>query len=186
MPNFKKAVEEAAKTNSSSAYSKSAYDALSNELLNDPDFELTSVTRSAKDPNGYEITSSKPVADFRAGLAKTAKEEFGIDTAEAEKLKTCTFNKQTCSAFATLSGVAVKGYMETGKTFQLPLTNVNEARSGFFMKEIPEKVEDTMKMVESAPGKWERVPTGKTIKTKKHNEVRVKNSAAYSWIKNEV
>lgn len=182
-------VEEISKLNrddtgavKSTAFSAQNLSKLGDALVNDPDYQVENVSLKDGKPT---VTISEPVKDFRNGLKKLVKDEFGIDAAEADKLDNCTMPKTVGSAVAEMSGVLVSEYMKTGKSFRLPMTSEDEARMQISLREVAEKVEATKKPVEVAPGRFEMQPTGKTIKTKKHMELKVSNKVP-DWLKSEI
>ena len=179
---FELKVEEISKLNKSSAYSATTLYDLSNSLLNDPDYHPTTIVSKDGTP---ETETSQPVADFRNGLKKLVKDEFGIDSAEAAKLDTVQMNKAISKSIADMSGYLIRGYLDTGKSYKFPIMGKDEARMQIAIREVEETTEATKKIEKQADGSYASVPTGKTVKTKKHLEIKASNKKP-AWLKEEV
>lgn len=186
---FEMEVEEISKLNrtekgevKSSAYSGTILTRLGDALVNSPDFKGTNIVKKGDEKVTTEVT---PVADFRNGLKKLVKDEFGIDATEAEKLDTCTMPKSIGKAVGDMTGYLIRGYMETGKAYRFPMTSETEARMQIKLREIPEEIKETRKTTEVSPGVYKSVPTGKTIKTKKHTELCAQRKIP-EWLKEQV
>lgn len=179
---FELKVEEISKLNKSSAFSASTLYDLSSTLINDPDYHPTTIISKDGAP---ETETSQPVADFRNGLKKLVKDEFGIDSAEAAKLDTCNINKQVSKSIADMSGLLIRGYLDTGKSYKFPIMDKDEARMQIAIKEVDEVTEATKKIEKQPDGTYASVPTGKTVKTKKHKELKTTNKKP-AWLKEEV
>ena len=179
---FELRIEEISKLNKSSAFSTTTLYDLSGALLNDPDY--TAVTVVSKDGKP-ETESSQPVAEFRNGLKKLVKDEFGIDSAEAAKLDTAAMNKTITKSVADMSGLLIRGYLDTGKAYKFPMMGTDEARMQIAVREVDETTEATNKIEKQADGTYASVPTGKTVKTKKHTELKASNKKP-AWLKEEV
>lgn len=186
---FELKIEEISKLNrnadgsvKSSAFSASTLNDLSAALLNDPEYTATTVVSKDDKP---EKATEQPVAEFRNGLKKLVKDEFGIDNAEAAKLDTAPMPKAVSKSVADMAGYLVRGYLDTGKAYKLPMMGKDEARMQIALKEVDETVEATKKIEKQADGTFKPVPTGKTIKTHKHTELRAINKKP-AWLKEEV
>ena len=179
---FELKIEEISKLNKSSAFSATTLYDLSSALVNDPDYHPTTIISKEGVP---ETETSQPVSDLRNGLKKLVKDEFGIDSAEAAKLDTCPINKQVSKAVADLSGLLIRGYLDTGKSYKFPMMGKDEARMQVAIREVEETTEATKKIEKQADGSYASVPTGKTVKTKKHLELKSANKKP-AWLKEEV
>ena len=133
----------------------------------------------------YEKEERYPVKDFREAIKKTVKKEFGIDAAELAKLDTAELPKEMAQSVTELGGLSIKKYLETGKSYRFPMTSEKEATMSLSLTEAEEVTKATNKITEVAPGKYESVPTGKTVKTSAHTRMVAKN-AVPGWLKEDV
>ena len=180
---FELKVQEISKLNNSSAFSATTLYELSDALVNDPDYSPTTVVSKDGKP---ETETSQPVADFRNGLKKLVKDEFGIDSAEAAKLDTAQMPKAVSKSIADMTGLLIRGYLDTGKSYKLPMMSKEESRMQISLKDVDETVEATKKIQKREDGSgWDLVPTGKTVKTKKHKAL-VSTNKKPAWLKEDV
>ena len=89
-----------------------------------------------------------------------------------------------CDVAYDISGL-IKKYLETGKSYRFPMTSEKEATMSLSLTEAEEVTKATNKITEVAPGKYESVPTGKTVKTSAHTRMVAKN-AVPGWLKQDV
>ena len=152
-----------------SRYSKSDRTAVTHGLLNQPDQEVEVYLKDCPDP-----AITKPVEHFREELKSVVK-QFGVDNAELEKVQEIECSKGFAEAFNEVSDVATKDYLSTGRKLIFPVTSESESQMELSQVEKPAKAEDTRKLVETSPGKFESVPTGERKKTKAHTEIKASN-----------
>ena len=161
----------------SSRYSKGDHIALTHSLLNTPDYE---VDVYIKDGDKYETTKTTPVKNYRESL-KPVIAQFGVDKAELDKIHTVEFPKGHAEAFNDLAEVAMKDYISTGRKLIFPVNSEDESQLELSQFEVPEKIEDTSKLVEESPGNYKRVPTGDRKTTKKHTAYKAANKVP-AWL----
>ena len=184
MAKFEKTFEELKKKTAegSSVYSRTDLVNLTGALINDPEYKYDAYSKSG---TGYEKEERYPVKDFREAIKKTVKKEFGIDAAELAKLDTAELPKEMAQSVTELGGLSIKKYLETGKSYRFPMTSEKEATMSLSLAEAEEVTKATNKITEVAPGKYESVPTGKTVKTSAHTRMVAKN-AVPGWLKEDV
>jgi NACalpha-BTF3-like transcription factor len=158
-----------------SRYSKGDEIALTHALLNTPDHEVDVYVKDCPDP-----VVTKPVEHYRDSLKPVLK-QFGVDAAELDKIQEVEFSKDHAEAFNELAAVAMKDYIGTGRKKILPVTSKTESQMEISQVEKAEKVEDTCKLVETSPGKYDRVPTGERKTTHAHSEMKVSNKVP-GWL----
>lgn len=151
------------------AFSRGKLVEMTKAYLNDPAY--TSENYTAKGDT-YEVTEATPVANFRGELKKFVKNNTGLDDAELAKLDTAEVSKSFASATATVAVDVVKNYIDTGKRLTLPVNAPDEGVMTIEVVNVEEKTAATKKITETAPGKYESVPTGKIVTRKAHKAVR--------------
>lgn len=151
-----------------SRHSKSDRTAVTHGLLNQPDQEVEIFLKDS-DP-----VVTRPVEHFREELKDVVK-QFGVDNAELDKMQEVKFSKGFAEAFNEVADIATKDYLSTGRKLIYPITSASESQMELSQVEKPAKAEDTRKLVETSPGKFESVPTGERKKTEAHMEIRASN-----------
>lgn len=167
----------------SSTYSRGELINLTDAAVNDPEFTYNSISKKG---DSYETEVRTPTKDLRESLKKVAKKEFGITDAELVKLDTAQLPKDFSSAITEINGVVTKKYMEAGKTYKFPMTEVDESTMKISIKRAKEETRATNKIVrDEKTGEYRSEPTGKTVKTVEHSAIVGKNGVP-SWLKKEV
>ena len=172
---LKAKITENVKKTGGSRHSKSDLVAMSHSMLNSPDYEVKNFIKDVNDP-----VTTKPVERYRDSLKPVLK-QFGVDNAELDKVRDVTFNKEHAEAVADLGIQLVKDYVGTGRKLIMPINEKDESQMEISMVEKAASSVETKKIIETAPGKFEQVPTGKRKKTKKHKEMKVSNKVP-SWL----
>ena len=172
MSKFDEKIGELKKESSSTAFSKKTQDDVAYALINDPDYERREYRRKGDE---FEVVKSYPVKDFRNGLKDLVKSEFGVDTAEADKLDTMDLSKKVASPVGDMAGIIVKGVMKTGKTFRFSPESDSETVMGISLHEMPEKDIETRKPEKQADGRVIQVPTGDKVHYTKRTEITASN-----------
>lgn len=157
-----------------SRHSKSDLTNLTHTLLNTPEQELTTYIKDT------EPVVTKPVERYRESLKPVVK-QFGVDNAELDKIQDVKFSKDHAEAVVDLAQMIVKDYTGTGRKLIFPINSKEESQMEISQVEKAAKEEETKKLVETVPGKYEQVPTGKRKKTKKHKEMKVSNKVP-AWL----
>lgn len=161
------------------AFSRGKLVDMTRSYLNDPAY--TSEIYTAKGDT-YEVTESTPVANLRGEIKKFVKTNTGLDDAELAKLDTAEVSKSFASATATAAVDIVKNYISTGKRLTLPVNAPDEGVMTIEMVDVEEKTAATKKITETAPGKYESVPTGKVVTRKAHKAARATTKLP-GWLK---
>lgn len=170
------------KENGSKRYSREDHIALMQGALNEPDMEVTIYSNpSGKTPD--QVTR-QPMKDYRTALKGVAK-QLGIDKAEADKIDDLELTKQHAAAIIEVSEFVGNELLDTGKKYRLPLYNTSDTVVTLSKGRVGEEVKETKKIVETEPGKYEQVPTGKTVKTAPHSVTKVSNKVP-AWMKEDV
>lgn len=101
-------------------FSKKMFAEVTNALLNDPDYEVTTVQSKG---DGFERITSKPVKEFREKLLQPILAEVKMDSADAAKfIENYEFTKGQTEMFYDVASAAITEYMKAGKTFRFPST----------------------------------------------------------------
>ena len=172
MANFEKTINDIKENSGSSAFSRAAEEQISNALINDVDY---CQKQFVKKGDSFEVKENYPVREFRDGLKKLVKTEFGVDTTEAEKLTNCNIGKDVSTPVADLGAAVIKGVMKTGKSFVFNPENDHETKMVISMREMPEKVVETTKLEKQADGSFVTVPTGDKVKYTARTEIAATN-----------
>lgn len=166
-------LKEAKKQSEASrASSKKLEIELAREELNDTDFEF--VEFKTKN-NELVEQKSKPVEDFRRGLAVSLKDAGMFDAAEIDKAVDAEFNKATAEAFNNVARMHVRNILSTGRFYTIEPGDKHTSRAILGTKEVDEKVVDTTKPIQKPDGTWVTELTGDRVKTEKHTELGVRN-----------
>ena len=135
--------------------------------------------------NGEEFAKQETSLhdELVTGLKKLTETTFGIKGNELNKLDDAKLPKEVTNTIAEWGRIGPIDYAaKGGKHFDFSITAENQFKTQLFSRDVEETVEDTTKNVQQADGTWKRVPTGKTVKTKAHTEVRAKR-VAVPWLK---
>lgn len=171
---MKNKVQEAGGTR----YSDADRTLLTQTLLNTPDHEMEIYMKD--DDGTSDPVTTKPVEEFRDSLKPMLK-SFGVDEAEAEKIRDYEFTKNQAKALNAVSDTAMKGYLDTGRKMIYPIISKDEAQMEIAKVFKPEKSTDTRKPVETSPGHFESVPTGERRTTSPHYEMTASNKVP-GWL----
>lgn len=121
--------------------------------------------------------------ELATGLKKLVETTYGIKGNELNKLDDAKLPKEVTNTIAEWGRIGPIDYAaKGGKHFDFSITAENQFKTQLFSRDVEETVEDTTKNEQQADGTWKRVPTGKTVKTKAHTEVRAKR-VAVPWLK---
>lgn len=152
-------------------FSRSAYDDLLKGLLNEAEYETTTV----KFKNGELVKETvKPVEKFRKGFLKKVLLEAGVDKHEVENLIQ-TYEFTNVDGFYDVICESLYQYMDAGKRFTFP--NKEDFQGSLVINEIEEQTKDR------------RVVRGDgtvTIKSEKHKSLRVKGGGCPKWLKKKL
>lgn len=172
--NFDAVIEQLRKDTAEGAktFSRNTLNKVATDLMNDP--EYVSEVYSKKG-DSYEVSETTPVKEYRNELKKVVKAATGVDEAELGKLDTMQLPKSFCAATEKIGEVAIKSYMSTGKTMRFDINAADESAMTARIEDIKETTAATKKIVETSPGKYESVPTGKIVTRKAHKELKTKN-----------
>lgn len=172
---LKEAIAKKVQEAGGSRMSKSDLTQLTHTLLNTPEQEVTNYLKDVNDP-----VKSKPVEKYRESLKGIVK-QFGVDSAELDKVQEIKIGKDHADAVNDIAMQIVKDYTATGRKLILPIQSKDESQMEISQVEKAAKSEETRKLVETEPGKYESVPTGKRKKTKAHKELKVSNKVP-AWL----
>ena len=132
---------------------------------------------------GFEKTEVNLRSELNDGLKKLVENSFGIKGNELNKLDDAKLPKEVTNTIAKWGRIGPIDYAaKGGKHFDFAITGEGQFKTQLFSKDVEESVEETSKNEQQADGSWKRVPTGKTVKTKAHTEIRAKRVAA-PWLK---
>ena len=161
-------------------YSSGVAAEVTSNILNTPDFEMP-VYKEGKD--GVETVMTHPIADFRDATASAAGKALGLDRAETAALSSkLEFGRSYGEAFNAAADAAEAAYMSTGRAKVKPQIGEDVSRVSIRLESVDEKTEETSKIVQNADGKYESVPTGNLVTTRKHRIVKAKN-VTRPWLK---
>lgn len=150
-------------------------------ILNTPDFQMPSYKEDGK--GSVETTTTTPIADFRDATASVVGKAMGLDRAETAALSgKLDFTKSYGEAFNNAADAAEAAYLSTGRAKVKPQIGDDISRVSVRLETVPEKVEETTKIVQKADGTYESVPTGNVVTTKEHRIVKAKNTTR-AWMK---
>ena len=174
--------EIAAKVNKNGnhSFSKSDLVSMTQELINTPEHEVDVYAKNGdKEPT---IITTNPVKNYRDSLKPILK-NFGVDSAEAEKIDTMPFGKKHAEAICDLATCMVKDYTATGRKLNLPITSKTDAQMSITQDRVKTRTTETNKIVkDEATGKFSTVPTGNIVTTKEHSVMKAGNAVPY-WLK---
>lgn len=168
MSKFHDEIAKLKEESSSTAFSKTTLDKLSNALINDVDYVQKSYQRKG---DSFEVKESYPVKDFRNGLKAFVTKELGVDEAEAAKLDTCHFNDKVSTPIGEMAAPLVKGVMKTGKSFKFAPETESETVMQISLREMPAKDVETKKPEKQADGSVIQVPTGDKVHYTERTEI---------------
>ena len=180
MADFKKFTEEVKASSKSSVYSKSTLQGMVNTLANDPDYVSKRIVPDGE--NGFSVAESKPGKEFQTGLKKFVSKTYGIDASEADKLDGVTIPKSVTDPMLDVVMDAEVEYLRTGKSLKFPMKSEKQTSMQISIDTVPEKTTATKKIVETAPGKYESVPTGLDVTYKEREAMSVSNKVP-AWLK---
>lgn len=176
---LKQQIKEKVEAAGGTRYSQSDLTALTHALINTPEHEVSVYMKDSEEP----ITTT-PVQHYRESLKPVLK-EFGVDSAELDRIQQVTFNKDHANAINELATTIVKDYTETGRKLILPITGEDQSQMAIYQVNRDEKKEETKKPFQQEDGTYVQVPTGKEKTTKQHKEIRVENKIPH-WLVSEV
>lgn len=170
-----KKAEVAAKKTTAHSYSDRRD--ITKALLNCPEYEGKNYRADENNNPVADITY--PVKEFRSVLAKEVGRAAGLDKEDAENLaNNIEFSGNFAKAFNDVSDYAASESLSTGRALKYPKTNPKCGDFKILMYEVPEKTEDTMKIVADENGGHKQVPTGNTVTTEAHFVLKSKNRPA--------
>ena len=167
MSTYNEVKEKIKSTAGSRTFSAASFEDLTKAALNDKTAGIK--IYDDDNPNGREINIAE---EFQTGVKKLVSRTYGIKEPELDK--DLEVNKEIASAVSTWARIAPSEYTSCGKNLRLLTTEKNTFAAQILNAAVEEKVEDTNKIVEVEPGKWESQATGKRLTTKAHNELKVK------------
>lgn len=176
--NLKRAVTEKVRLSGGTRFSKSDMTQMTMSMMNSPEYEVENYMKDVNTP-----VKTKPVERYRESL-KPMLQQFGVDKAELDKVQTVPFGREHAEALNDVAMQIVKDYTGTGRKLILPVNAPDESQMEIYQDIIEETEVETKKIVESEPGKFEQVPTGKKKKTKKHRKMKVSNKVP-AWLVEE-
>lgn len=155
-------------------YSKSSLVDLASEMLNAKDCVIPVYSKKG---DSYTVTEMTPGLDVRNFVVIPALKSFGVDKAELPKLADFQFPRSSAEAMANFGVLMVKEYISLkgmGRKLTLPMTSLEDTAATIGMVEVPEKTENTNKIVKDGAD-YVVQPTGKAVTTKKHDKLIGKN-----------
>lgn len=162
--------------------SKSDLTMLATALINSPDHVVISYDKKVKEADGSPLAiESRPAQRYRDSL-KPVLRAMGIDKAEVSKIDDIPFSKEHGAALVDVAGLAIKDYMAAGRRYNFPITGTDESQMSLSMVEVDERVTMPNKFVTDENGVTVTVPTGKSMKTKKHKAIKAGNRNP-EWLK---
>ncbi len=165
--------------------SNSDLTAMAQSLLNSPDHEVIEYNPKVTDANGDPSTVVKqPSKRYRESLKPMLK-AMGIDKNEVDKLDDYQFNKEAAAALMETAGTVIKDYIDVGRKYKFPITSMDESQMSISTTSVDEKINKTNKFEKDENGVTISVPTGKTVKTKKHKNIKVTNTIPH-WLKEDI
>lgn len=163
------------------AHSKTDMVAMAQSMINTPEHEVDVYVGSATKGDPTVVTTT-PVKAYRESLKPVLK-SFGIDNDELNKIQDVQFPKKHAEALCELATNLVKDYTSTGRKLVFPINAKNESRMSISQVEVAEKKTEPKKIVkDEKSGKYELIPTGKKVTTKKHEALKAANKVPY-WLK---
>ena len=177
---------EASSKNGKHPISASSTDliALTQSLLNSPDYVVKEYHPTATDDSGYPIVVEKsPGKRFRDSL-KPMLRSMGVDKDDMKQYDSYHFSKETAGALSELSGTAVKDLLTLGRKYKFPINALDESQHSVYISTVDEKVTKPNKF-ETVNGKTITVPTGDTVVTQKHTVLKASNRVMH-WQKKKI
>lgn len=170
------------KEKKSTSHSNSALQQLANTLLNTPEQEKTKIVVENDAPR--EVTTT-PVKTHREALKHVAAQNFGIPAEELAKLDTATLPKDYTNSIVEIGTTIINDYLDTGKRFNLPMTDKHSTRMSFMKDTAPTRISETRKIEKQADGSSVSLPTGKKVKTSERTVLKASNKVP-AWLKEDV
>lgn len=121
------------------AVSKGDLSAITTALINDPEYETTTIPFSAKEGAKPDRQTSKPGKRYRRALKSVAK-SLGVDPLDADKLDEMPFTSEHADSIVDVAVTAISDYMRTGRKFSFPIKDEDEARMDIMLTKVPERV----------------------------------------------
>lgn len=188
MASFKEAraaVFEAAHKNGKNTkiHSQKDRNAMTYALINDTDYEYTTITSAADKDKKRTICPGK---EMRNAMVSSFK-KMGMDKDDAvNTANNFEFSKDFAAAMIDASDCSNIEYMRAGRALHLPMVDEESSSMTIYVDEVPEKIIESQTFVEDPEtGNKTRKPTGEKVKTKKHKVVKVKNKTN-DWLKKKI
>lgn len=178
-------ISEKVSSTKNHAYSSSDLTEITSALLNSPGQTIKKIVPS-NGGQSYEEVETQPGDTYRAELGKMVVKEFGVSKEEAEKAKSMPITKDHAAALMGVAKASIGGYLDTGKKLTLDVTDPKSTKMSIQKVTLAEKTEATNKIVKNEDtGKYETVPTGKTIRTAERTALKASNTVP-DYLKKEV
>lgn len=176
-------INEKVKKAGSTTQSKTDLVAMTQGLLNCPEHDIE-VYSKGETGGAPVVKTISPSKRYRESLKPVLK-QFGIDKDELQKVEDITFSKEHAAAVCEVATTVIKDYTGVGRKFVFPITSETESQMSIAQVNVGNKTNETRKIVkDEATGKYNSVPTGKTVTTKAHTAMKASNKIPY-WLKSE-
>lgn len=178
-------ISEKVSTTNNHSYSNTDLCEVTAALLNSPGQVVKKVMATDGGKN-YQMVDTQPTDAYRAELGKMVVKEFGVSKEEAEKAKSMPISKDHAAALMGVAKASLNGYLDTGKKFTFDTSDPKSTKMSIQKVTLAEKTEATNKIVKNEEtGKYETVPTGKTIQTSERTALKASNTVP-DYLKKEV
>lgn len=178
-----KKIKDGAREGSKPACVTSSSDltAMTQAMLNSPDHVVHVYSKKGEENDTPSYIDRQPAKRYRESLKPTLK-QLGLDRDEVNKIDDVSFSKEHAGAIMDLSTQVIKDYVNCGRRFVFPITDTNEAQMSLCKTDIDEKITKPNRFVKQADGRSVPEPTGKTVVTKAHTAMKVRNSVPF-WLR---
>ena len=155
---------------------------MTHAMLNSPDYEVATYTKKTVDKDGKPTPIYKNPAKRYRDSMKPVLTHMGIDRAEVDKIDTIPFSKEHAGALIELATHVQKDYLNMGRRFVYPITNLDEAQMSLSITDVDEKVTKPNRFVKDDSGRSVPEPTGKTVTTAPHKAIKARNVIPF-WLR---
>lgn len=157
-------------------YSQKAFNEVTNALVNDPNYSITTV----KMKNGkYTEVVETPVREFREKLLKPLLAELKVDAQDQKSMiENYQFTKAQTEGFYGVTAAAIYEYMKMGKTYKFPSTK--DFNASIKLREMPASKYESNRV---------DAKTGKKVAVKVKRDAYtglVKKSSCPAWKKHKI
>ena len=166
------------------ASSTSDLTAMTQALMNSPEYVVTEYSTTATEEDGSPVTiEKKPGERYRESLKPMLK-AMGLDKAEADKLDDYQFSKEQSNALMGVAMTSLKDYISIGRKYKFPVTSMDESQMSISCDTAPERSNATKRFEKGPDGKSVPVDTGKIVTTAAHKVIKTSNAVPH-WLKTD-